>query len=745
MTIHYLTAAFAAILVAEALIFAEMKFSKRRSAVCKAASLVFAVLFLLAYLWDNDAIYSVLDLAPIPGVETVGTAGALILVWFTAAAGIFLCLHPFFKKSCPSADLLLVFPVLVFALDAVFLNDFVAAHTGAALGAATARSALLAAEVGFGLGYSVFALVKNIGSLKAHIKSAGWMALALVGILLCTAPNFTLQVLFDPNRYIAAKVEDLNLYHRLFIYPAAVIPIALYLLLGKRDLVTKRYVLLFYALAGLWNFMSLQKFPSLIGLEHVGNLPLHLCNTALYVTPLCLTFKLKRVFYFTYFINVFGAFLALTIPNYSTEGLSGTVLMASTMHFYRPHYQAFFMPLLIVALGIFERPRLRQFIWSMVGFLFYYVLMLVLNGWFTNYDAGVDFFFINSDFVADKLGSWAEQLRNIVVQFEIGGLTFTYYPLYQSLYFLVYCLLALAMWFLYEIAFRSVAGWRDLAARRKKIRMDRLALEVSRAQDAQGGDTMNETETLSIRGFSKRYGTSDVYAVKDVWLDVKGGEIFGFLGPNGAGKSTIIKSIVGIQPITEGSILVCGHDVEQESVASKRCIGFVPDHYALYEKLTAREYVNYIADLYNVPKEERDARMAEFVEIFELKKAVDEPISTYSHGMKQKVAIMAALIHDPKVWILDEPLTGLDPNSIYQVKECMKRHAKAGNVVFFSSHLIDIVERVCDRIAIIRKGQIQCVREVASIENETTLEEFYMNVITKGDVQAVPYTQSKKV
>lgn len=211
-----------------------------------------------------------------------------------------------------------------------------------------------------------------------------------------------------------------------------------------------------------------------------------------------------------------------------------------------------------------------------------------------------------------------------------------------------------------------------------------------------------------------------------------------FWDPNGAGKSTIIKSIVGIQTITDGTIEVCGYDIKRQPVQAKRQIGFVPDHYALYEKLTAREYINYVADLYDVDKKTRDERLNRFIELFEFRSAIDNQIKTYSHGMKQKVTIMAALIHNPKVWILDEPLTGLDPNSIYQVKECMKQHAQEGNIVFFSSHIIDVVERICDRIAIIRKGQIQCVRSVQEIENSgMTLEQFYMDVVEGSEVLPV--------
>ena len=242
--------------------------------------------------------------------------------------------------------------------------------------------------------------------------------------------------------------------------------------------------------------------------------------------------------------------------------------------------------------------------------------------------------------------------------------------------------------------------------------------------------------SLVLRNFSKRYGSNKHYSVNNASFEVKGGEIFGFLGPNGAGKSTIIKSMVGIQTITSGSIEICGYDVEKQPVEAKLNTAFVPDHYALYENLTGREYINYIADLYNVPKAERDERINEYVSRFRLESAIDNPMKTYSHGMKQKITIMSALVHNPKIWILDEPLTGLDPESIFQVKECMKEHASRGNIVFFSSHIIDVVENICDKIAIIRKGQILTCKTVAEIkESGIPLEQFYMNMID-GNTQS---------
>lgn len=738
MTIYYITTLLPALCAAEGLFLSRL-LGKRRCAVAeRVISLLFAALFFAGYLFDVDAISTVYNLGDIPGVHTVGTVGALLLSWLTVAAGLFLFVYPFFRNKCPWTEVLTVLPLAAFLFDFIFLSDYVALYTGSALAeGVTTRSALIAWSVGVGFGASVYYFATAVKGFGAYKKKLGRIALALLGILLCTAPNYTLQLLLRPTDY-AMKVIDLNLWHRIYIYPIAVIPVALALIVGGKDTETKRLVLLYYSLAGLWQFMFIQKFPMLWGISHLGNLPFHLCNTALYILPLCIAFKTKKLFYFTYFINVFGAFIAIAMPNYGLSGLGGSMIVAGTLRFFRAHYQAFYMPLLCVGLGIFGRPRLKQFIYSLIGFGCYYLLTLVLNSWFSNYTSGVDYFFINSDFVAAKIGTWAERTRDIVWSFKIRELTFTLYPLYQTLYFLGYCILALAMWFLYELAYRSVDGWKDLARRRKKYRLDALALEAARPH--KGGAPMHENKSLlCIENFSKRYGRSDVYAAYRVGLEVNGGEIFGFLGPNGAGKSTIIKSIVGIQPFTEGTISVCGYDVEKQSVQAKRQIGFVPDHYALYEQLTAREYINYIADLYEVPKAERDERLNGYLNIFEMEAAVDKPISTYSHGMKQKVAIMAALIHNPKVWILDEPLTGLDPNSIFQVKECMKRHAAAGNVVFFSSHLIEVVERICDRIAIIRKGQIKCVCDVKNIEQNTTLEQFYLGVIGSEEVSPIAY------
>ena len=501
-----------------------------------------------------------------------------------------------------------------------------------------------------------------------------------------------------------------------------ILPFILYFTLKKKDEETIRFAMVFLSVATMITFSRVFYYQNFL---EPWTWPIHLCNTAMYVIPLCLIFKLDKLFYFTYFINVFGALMAMLMPNYAeTTNLTSHIII----QFWYNHALAFFMPLLLVALKLFPRPKMKQMYYSLIAFSAYFLLVMVLNVWFSNY-ATVDFFFINSDFIVDKLGIWAERIFNVSVSFMIGDLTFNFHPIYQTLFLLVYVGVSFAMWFVYSLGFSIADSLGDLRLRQKKIHLDKYALLA--ALNGRGIDEPMELNTgvkLELKNFSKRYGKNKDFAVKDASLVVNGGEIFGFLGPNGAGKSTTIKSIVGIQTITEGSISICGYDVEKQPVMAKRLIGYVPDHYALYEKLTAREYVNYIADIYGVSREERQERIPYYVSLFHLEDAFDNQIKTFSHGMKQKVTIIAALVHEPKLWLLDEPLTGLDPDSIYQVKECMRQHAAKGNIVMFSSHIIDVVENLCQKIAVIKKGHLFAPLTIDEVHEQGTLEEYYLKM-----------------
>lgn len=235
---------------------------------------------------------------------------------------------------------------------------------------------------------------------------------------------------------------------------------------------------------------------------------------------------------------------------------------------------------------------------------------------------------------------------------------------------------------------------------------------------------------ISIQNVSKTYGNSAKKAVDNLTLTVNDGEIFGFLGPNGAGKSTTIKMICGILSIDEGAISIDGIDISQNPIQAKKLLGFVPDTHETYENLTANEYLNFVATIYEVPSNHVKQRAEKLLTLFELDKVLNNPIKTFSHGMKQKILVVASLLHKPKVWILDEPLTGLDPQSAYQLKLLMRKHADEGNTVFFSSHVIDVVEKVCDRIAIIDNGSLVVVDTLDKIRQnkDVSLEQVFLKV-----------------
>ncbi|ABI69332.1 ABC transporter ATP-binding protein [Syntrophomonas wolfei] len=211
---------------------------------------------------------------------------------------------------------------------------------------------------------------------------------------------------------------------------------------------------------------------------------------------------------------------------------------------------------------------------------------------------------------------------------------------------------------------------------------------------------------IEICGVSKSYNRGQVKAVDDVSLTVQDGEIFGFLGPNGAGKTTLIKMITGILNADRGSIKINGRDIKDSPLEAKMQFSFVPDDPNIFSRLTGIEYLNFMADVYQVSSEIRVERIQKLLERFEMSTAAADLIQSYSHGMKQKIVVIGALLHNPPVWILDEPMTGLDPRSSYDLKEMMREHADAGKTVFFSTHVLEVAEKVCDRLAIINKGRM---------------------------------------
>lgn len=236
---------------------------------------------------------------------------------------------------------------------------------------------------------------------------------------------------------------------------------------------------------------------------------------------------------------------------------------------------------------------------------------------------------------------------------------------------------------------------------------------------------------IELLNVSKSYNGKDK-AVDKVNITINDGEIFGFLGPNGAGKTTTIKMITGIINKDEGSIKINGIDISEKPLEAKKEFAYVPDSPDMFLRLKGIEYLNFMADIYDVPMDKRKEKIKTLAERFEMSNALGDQIQSYSHGMRQKIVIMGALVHEPKVWILDEPLTGLDPKSSYILKEMMREQADSGKTVFFSTHVLDVAEKVCDRVAIINKGKISFCGKIQEMrehfKSNESLEKMFLEL-----------------
>ena len=704
----------------------------------------------LRYAYDQPPLYFAvgLDSAASPFSSPVLTALGILILWFTYAAMIMLVTREFFSYKTLDG-LAILFAAPVFLIASIFFGFYATASLGSELVLfSTARLFGMIIELVLGLSLIASHILIGVrtkdGSLAASLslpvgrvgvlRFVGVLIAAIVLSMPCFVPEaFIGEPKFNPILY------DLTEGHRIMIYLSIIIPVVLFRFFKDKPADVKRFLMIYMSLAFFWSYIGRW---DLAEWKDPTGWPLQLCNTAMILVPLMLIFNWEKLFNFSLFINVIGAMLAMILPNeYADLSAIGT----ERVNFWLNHWSAFGMPLLIIALGVFKRPKFREWVYSVIELTVYYVSILFINALFTSMYGECDFFFTNGDFIVSTFGEWAERTMDFTVSFKLGAHTLTFYPVYQSLFYIVYIGFTVGMWFVFELLFSM---WDASADRRSRERdYQRMKKELN---EYLGGKSIHEpvsgdsSARIIITNFSKRYGSNAHYSVKDVTFSVKGGEIFGFLGPNGAGKSTIIKSMVGIQTITSGNIEICGFDVEKQPVQAKLHTGFVPDHYALYENLTGREYINYIADLFEVNKAYRDDIIEKLVTRFQLVGSFDNQMKTYSHGMKQKITIMAALVHNPKVWILDEPLTGLDPTSIYEVKECMKEHAAKGNVVFFSSHIIDVVEKICDRIAVIKKGKLRAVTTIKELaERGIELEEFYLSIINTPDDE--PTAETKEV
>ena len=235
---------------------------------------------------------------------------------------------------------------------------------------------------------------------------------------------------------------------------------------------------------------------------------------------------------------------------------------------------------------------------------------------------------------------------------------------------------------------------------------------------------------IEINNVTKTYN-GEKKAVDDISFTVNDGEIFAFIGHNGAGKTTTIKSIVGILDFEQGDILINGKSIFFQPIECKKEMAYVPDNPDLYENMKAIDFINFICDMYEVDKAERKERIEKYSKMFEMADSLNDEISSFSHGMKQKVALISALAHNPKILIMDEPFVGLDPKAVFDMKEIMKQMCKEGKTIFFSTHILEVAEKLCSRVAIIKQGKIVKVGKMSEIKGDESLEQVFLELDEK--------------
>ena len=698
--------------------------------VCALAVLLF--LTYMPYLFSMEEISNQEGLHG--GVLPAGQTAALAILKWLAYFSLATCMvQPFFNKQ-NLRDFTALFVPIILLINAIVLKPYSIFVTNE-VAYYDYRIIIYAVCLGLASCISGNALVsmiieKDWKKIGVRIgKAAVFMLIWLMGFM----PMYFPKLMFG---IIGEETAKFTLTHRLLMYTCVAFMFGGYIGYRNKPREEKFFFLVFISLSGFMQYFMLNAHRS-----GVTSLPLHLCNTAMVLMLFAYIFRLNSVFYFTYLVNVLGAFWAILLPNTGENVLTE----ASTIVFWYNHTYALVLPIFGVALGIFPRPNIKMMYKAMGAFTAYVLLAAFLNGWLNNSPtlnpdkSEVDYFFLYGNFFVDKF-AFALPLKKFIWDFHIGSMHIVIYWLYVLVIWVIFVALMFVIWGIYATLYRTSDAHKELARRAKLQRVDH-------AQLLKELDGRSVKEPLSPEGahmikftnFSKTYAGTEKKAVENFDLEIHEGEVFGFIGHNGAGKSTTIKSLVGIQSITEGKIEVQGYDVARQPLEAKLNMGYVSDNHAVYENLTGREYISYVADLYMVSEEDKKERIEKYAKMFHLEKALDSEIKCYSHGMKQKTMVIGALIHNPKVWVLDEPLTGLDPTSSWQIKECMRQHADAGNIVFFSSHVIEVVEKVCDRIAIISGGKLCRVSSVEDIQKEgLSLEQVYLQYAqntTKEDAE----------
>lgn len=689
---------------------------------------VFLICLYFLRLFNSDA-FNNLDLTTL--FKTTTTIQLMnILRGLSQASLVFAICAAFFSKEKVIKFILTFITPIISILNLIFINQ----HNLAFIGTINFNHYVIIEfiyENAIILLISSFFIKKTITSFIKKEKIFNYkevltyILVYLITIILA-APNEFFEIISGLPEF---EFMDFKPFHRAILYFCVLSTFFTIKIFKNKQINTQKLMLVILATSAFMTFFYSYHWGSF---KNLSSLPLHLCNTAIIFMLIAVVFNIKSLFYFTYFVNVLGAVAAMLFPTISSKSFFSD----ASIKFWYNHYYDFIIPITAVGIGYFKRPETKEVLLSLIAFTGYFIAVLFANSFFVNFPSGsgVDYFFLNGDVIVKHIGFLKDIKNTFILNFDIGKYHFKIYWLYCILVYIGFVFLTFFTLLVYNYLYQTSDLIKEMIIKNKirKIRLENTKENYNFTEE-EVKIMQDSIPSIKITNFSKKYSKNDFYSVKDFNLEVKPGDILGFIGHNGAGKSTVIKSLVGIQSITEGKIEVCGFDIYKNPKKAKFLMGYVPDNHALYERLTGREYIYYIADLYQVDKKTRDERFEKYVNDFNIASAIDRQIKSYSHGMKQKISVISALIHNPKVWILDEPLTGLDPTSTYQIKTQIKKHAEKGNIVFFSSHVIEVVENVCNKIAIINNGNLVVFDTVENLKKKyKNLERAYLENVVEN-------------
>ena len=510
--------------------------------------------------------------------------------------------------------------------------------------------------------------------------------ISLLWILPMIAVTFPLQVfnLFFTVGDIKLTVFSIPQY--VWIILIVLVLYGLYELFNKKDQDTKYNAMIIISLGFVFQYMNYYTYDY----WSYSNLPLHLCNLGVFFIFFSLLFKNRKLFVFTHYVNTLGAAIAVLIP---LSTVVNNILSYPTMNFIYHHSLLVMLPVLTVLIGVEKRPTRKEFVKISPYFFVLFWVVIIISSCLNFYDVNVNYFYAINDSVAQYVPFLAP-LRDI--KWTIGICVI--YPVYQMVICLGFIGLAYACGFLFDYIYKI----GDANALIRKIKAEEAEYKNRPVESRVKPKADCNVEIFKLQKTYK----NGFKALNGVSFNIKKGEIVGILGHNGAGKSTLIKCLTSVLDYEKGDIIVAGKDLKEDELYSKSVIGYVPDNHATYENLTGLEYINYVADMYGVSLEGREEKIAQYMKEFDLTAAASRQINAYSHGMKQKISLIAAIINEPKVLVLDEPIAGLDYQSAHNIKEFLKAYCKKGNSILFSSHIYDVVAEICDRVVLISGGKI---------------------------------------